>query len=142
MKCGNLNFLEPSGPLQACNGTALSCYYSKQLYITVLLISSTRHRHMSRRAWRLSEKFGDICPTDFREILQYAKPANCKSFTSSPLPIILSSLCVTLILGFVLSPLAVFIIIYQSNCFYHYIPVQLFLSLYTSPLSSCKFEDS
>jgi hypothetical protein len=22
-KCGNLNFLEPSGPLQACNGTAL-----------------------------------------------------------------------------------------------------------------------
>jgi hypothetical protein len=26
MKSGNLNFLEPSGPLQACNGTALpSC---------------------------------------------------------------------------------------------------------------------
>ena len=23
MKFGNLNFLEPSGPLQACNGTAL-----------------------------------------------------------------------------------------------------------------------
>ena len=23
MKCGNLNFLEPSGPLQACNGIAL-----------------------------------------------------------------------------------------------------------------------
>jgi hypothetical protein len=23
MKCGNLNFLEPSGPLQVCNGTAL-----------------------------------------------------------------------------------------------------------------------
>ena len=23
MKCGNLNFLEPSGPLLACNGTAL-----------------------------------------------------------------------------------------------------------------------
>jgi len=23
MKCGNLNFLEPSGPLQACNGTVL-----------------------------------------------------------------------------------------------------------------------
>ena len=23
MKCGNLNFLEPSGPIQACNGTAL-----------------------------------------------------------------------------------------------------------------------
>jgi hypothetical protein len=24
MKSGNLNFLEPSGPLQACSGTALS----------------------------------------------------------------------------------------------------------------------
>jgi hypothetical protein len=23
MKSGNLNFLEPSGPLQACNGTAI-----------------------------------------------------------------------------------------------------------------------
>jgi hypothetical protein len=23
MKSGNINFLEPSGPLQACNGTAL-----------------------------------------------------------------------------------------------------------------------
>jgi hypothetical protein len=23
MKSGNLNFLEPSGPIQACNGTAL-----------------------------------------------------------------------------------------------------------------------
>ena len=26
MKSGNLNFLEPSGPLQACNGTDLSSY--------------------------------------------------------------------------------------------------------------------
>ena len=24
MKSGNLNFLEPSGPLQACNGTAFT----------------------------------------------------------------------------------------------------------------------
>jgi NADH:ubiquinone oxidoreductase subunit K len=27
MKSGNLNFLEPSGPLQACNGTALRFMY-------------------------------------------------------------------------------------------------------------------
>jgi len=27
MKSGNLNFLEPSGPLQACNGTALPFFY-------------------------------------------------------------------------------------------------------------------
>jgi hypothetical protein len=26
MKSGNLNFLEPSGPLQACNGTTLAFY--------------------------------------------------------------------------------------------------------------------
>jgi len=26
MKSGNLNFLEPSGPLQACNGTALPLF--------------------------------------------------------------------------------------------------------------------
>ena len=30
MKSGNLNFLEPSGPLQACNGTALPfCHFVK-----------------------------------------------------------------------------------------------------------------
>ena len=28
MKSGNLKFLEPSGPLQACNGTALPLYGS------------------------------------------------------------------------------------------------------------------
>jgi hypothetical protein len=27
MKSGNLNFLEPSGPLQACNGTAKKCVH-------------------------------------------------------------------------------------------------------------------
>jgi len=37
MKCGHLNFLEPSGPVQACNGTALLflCvrHQEKQLYL-------------------------------------------------------------------------------------------------------------
>ena len=36
MKSGNLNFLEPSGPLQACNGTALP--------LPLLLLSSLSHR--------------------------------------------------------------------------------------------------
>ena len=31
MKSGKLNFLEPSGPLQACNGTALPCLLNKSL---------------------------------------------------------------------------------------------------------------
>ena len=33
MKSGNLNFLEPSGPLQACNGTALPFFtYIAMMY--------------------------------------------------------------------------------------------------------------
>jgi hypothetical protein len=40
MKCGNLNFLEPSGPLQACNGTALPlngrfrCHVNKEYWFS------------------------------------------------------------------------------------------------------------
>jgi hypothetical protein len=34
MKSGNLNFLEPSGPLQACNGTA---FIGLSTVITLLL---------------------------------------------------------------------------------------------------------
>jgi len=33
MKSGNLNFLEPSGPLQACNGAALA-------FLLVILVDS------------------------------------------------------------------------------------------------------
>ena len=45
MKSGNLNFLEPSGPLQACNGTALplpvsACYHSVQNLLSSSLFSS------------------------------------------------------------------------------------------------------
>jgi len=36
MKSGNLNFLEPSGPLQACNGTAL--FYTEILSSGVIEI--------------------------------------------------------------------------------------------------------
>jgi hypothetical protein len=35
MKSGNLNFLEPSGPLQVCNGTNLPFFY------TVICVMST-----------------------------------------------------------------------------------------------------
>jgi len=48
-KSGNLNFLEPSGPLQACNGTALPYYYYYywvqfilfQSYITTTITTTT-----------------------------------------------------------------------------------------------------
>ena len=39
-KSGNLNFLEPSGPVQACNGTALPFYMS--MPIPVALRSKAR----------------------------------------------------------------------------------------------------
>jgi len=32
-KSGNLNFLEPSGPVQACNGTALPFYIKYDLLL-------------------------------------------------------------------------------------------------------------
>ena len=38
MKSGNLNFLEPSGPLQACNGTALPLPLLCILYRSLLLV--------------------------------------------------------------------------------------------------------
>ena len=41
MKFGNLNFLEPSGPLQTCNGTALPLpFYSVQ----IVYVNSTTTR--------------------------------------------------------------------------------------------------
>ena len=41
MKFGNLNFLEPSGPLQACNGTALPGIIIIIIIITVIIIIIT-----------------------------------------------------------------------------------------------------
>jgi hypothetical protein len=42
MKSGNLNFLEPSGPLQACNETALTfTFYTT----TTTTTTTTRHIH-------------------------------------------------------------------------------------------------
>ena len=35
MKSGNLNFLEPSEPLQACNGTALLLHICIYIYIYI-----------------------------------------------------------------------------------------------------------
>jgi hypothetical protein len=33
MKSGSLNFLEPSGPVQACNGTAFTFYESTECLV-------------------------------------------------------------------------------------------------------------
>jgi hypothetical protein len=37
MKSGNLNFLEPFGPLQACNGTYIYMYMCVCVYVYILL---------------------------------------------------------------------------------------------------------
>jgi hypothetical protein len=53
MKSGNLNFLEPSGPLQAFNGTALP-FYSNQFYENLILkllasrLSNKFHQYQSK----------------------------------------------------------------------------------------------
>jgi len=37
MKSGNLNFLEPSGPLQACNGTAVPLHKNQTFTLVINL---------------------------------------------------------------------------------------------------------
>ena len=44
-KFGNLNFLEPSGPVQACNGTALPFYLNNETKVCIL-------RYISRLVWQ------------------------------------------------------------------------------------------
>jgi hypothetical protein len=39
MKSVNLNFLEPSGPLQACNGTALPIYLIALIVCIVIVVN-------------------------------------------------------------------------------------------------------
>jgi hypothetical protein len=41
MKSGNLNFLEPSGPLQACNGTALPLPISIYRYLCLFYVAGS-----------------------------------------------------------------------------------------------------
>jgi hypothetical protein len=62
MKSGTLNFLEPSGPLQACNGTALPFYYHNCKYLVAI-----------RVRYRYCQIFKEILTslTDFRKMLEY-----------------------------------------------------------------------
>jgi hypothetical protein len=41
MKAGNLNFLESSGPLQACNGTALALPLRRNVTLTTVTVDKT-----------------------------------------------------------------------------------------------------
>jgi hypothetical protein len=56
MKSGNLNFLEPSGPLQACNGTALTLRFLLEWLDDERIDGADR-----QKAWeKCSEKRKDI----------------------------------------------------------------------------------
>jgi len=40
-KSGSLNFLEPSGPVQACNGTALPLHLAyKYIVVSIVIVGS------------------------------------------------------------------------------------------------------
>jgi hypothetical protein len=61
LKCGILNFLEPSGPVQACNGIALLLPIYVYMYIyTVYIIWKLREERRMRlfKNWVLRRIFG------------------------------------------------------------------------------------
>ena len=55
MKSGNLNFLEPSGPLQACNGIALLIKWAQPYdeieWESVNRINFAEERDHGRKTW-------------------------------------------------------------------------------------------
>jgi len=60
MKSGNLNFPEPSGPLQACNGTALTFTFKKTRSVpNIQVLSDMRPCHNDATSQE-TESFSDI----------------------------------------------------------------------------------
>jgi len=55
MKSGNLNFLEPSGPLWACNGTAALLMYKK---VRNFVNNAVGRRNLANLGW-LCDSFSD-----------------------------------------------------------------------------------
>ena len=68
-KYGNLNFLEPSGPVQACNGTALLYYIMVHQIIKHRTVTLANHIiHLGKRnASKVLKERGNI-KMDFIEI--------------------------------------------------------------------------
>jgi len=69
MKSGNINFLEPSGPVQACNGTALHFYTDIYLCIDGMYSSSGTELPLMVESYGL---LNDIFP--FPSILDAGHP--------------------------------------------------------------------
>ena len=68
MKSGNLNFLEPSGPLQACNGTALSFFYLFWDFTKINLIASPFCHFTQRRLLPSHRRFEATYRPIFKEL--------------------------------------------------------------------------
>ena len=65
MKSGNLNFLEPSGPLQACNGTALPfTLYEPDISLLIFQVPSFYQVIRPKLCMRFSGHIYSMWPTD------------------------------------------------------------------------------
>jgi len=59
MKSGNPNFLEPSEPLQPCNGTALPSFVSWKYSVEVVFMTSMKEQNVSVCGIAVGES--DVC---------------------------------------------------------------------------------
>ena len=61
MKSGNLNFLEPFGPLQACNGTALHFLQWDVVYLKTSISIINQIRRYYDVAVKMYPSYGHFC---------------------------------------------------------------------------------
>ena len=72
MKSGKLNFLEPSGPLQACNGTGFTISVDASL-ICDKIVTAQNLAFLSY--WYRKKRFADALLTGIVVVTQFAKLA-------------------------------------------------------------------
>jgi len=77
MQSGNLNFLQPSGPLQACNGTALPLPLPVSLYNLVNKANLVHNFFLVRLS--ISTCFGWLCAIIRRNNCVYVRLGACYS---------------------------------------------------------------
>ena len=84
-KSGNLNFLEPSGPVQACNGTALPLLEQMPMFVNSKYIKQSVHDHnvpknseFSRGRIPKADRYGTI--TILNAFLRVDRKGPCISF--------------------------------------------------------------
>ena len=74
MKAGNLNFLEPSGSFQACNGTALTFYFLTVTfgicYVIYLVVSPLQVNTITKKKLNLSNVNIFVFMCAFHKILR------------------------------------------------------------------------